>query len=112
MEAEDSIPNYRQGLFDEIVPVVTPLLLLSIGYIEPGKWAVCIDSGARFGGDITGFLLIFYLVSILYQYLAAHVTVVSGRNLAQICRDEYDTRTSILLGVQAELSMILLDLSM
>ncbi|GAB2226972.1 hypothetical protein Droror1_Dr00008771 [Drosera rotundifolia] len=112
MEAGDSIANNRQGLFDEIVPVVTPLLLLSIGYIEPGKWAACIDSGARFGGDITGFLLIFYLVSILYQYLAAHVTVVSGRNLAQICRDEYDNRTSILLGVQAELSMILLDLSM
>ncbi|KAL9258187.1 Ethylene-insensitive protein 2.1-like protein [Drosera capensis] len=112
MEAGDSIPNNRQGLFDEIVPVVTPLLLLSIGYIEPGKWAACIDSGARFGGDITGFLLVFYLVSILYHYLAAHVTVVSGRNLAQICRDEYDSRTSILLGVQAELSMILLDLSM
>ncbi|GAB2300603.1 Ethylene-insensitive protein 2 [Dionaea muscipula] len=112
MEAEDPSSYNNRGFFIEIIPVVAPLFLVAVGYIEPGKWAACIESGARFGGDLTGFLLIFYLVGILYQYLSAHVTVVSGRNLAQICRDEYDRRTSILLGVQAELSMILLDLGM
>ncbi|GAB4856680.1 Ethylene-insensitive protein 2 [Ancistrocladus abbreviatus] len=112
MEPEASSPNNLWGIFHGLLPTIAPALFISVGYIDPGKWAACIDSGAHFGGDLVAFMIIFNLVAILFQYLSAHISVVSGRSLAQICHDEYDRRTSILLGIQAELSMILLDLTM
>ncbi|GMH09808.1 hypothetical protein Nepgr_011649 [Nepenthes gracilis] len=112
MDAEVSRPNHLWGIFNGLLPTVIPTLLISIGYIDPGKWAAFIDGGARFGGDLVAFVLVFNLMAILCQYLSAHIGVVSGRNLAQICCDEYDKNTSIFLGVQAELSIVLLDLTM
>ncbi|KNA23481.1 hypothetical protein SOVF_024210 [Spinacia oleracea] len=115
MEAGSSHVNVKgtagsvsSGLF----PILAPVLLISMGYIDPGKWTSCIDSGARFGVDLMWFAFAFNLVGVLCHYLSAHITVVSGRNLAQICSEEYDKLTCFFLGIQAELSAITLDLSM
>lgn len=89
-----------------------PVLLIAIGFIDPGKWVSCIDSGSRFGSDLVPFLLLFNLFGILCYYLSAHIGVITGRNLAQICSEEYDRLTCVFLGVQAELSVICLDLTM
>ncbi|KAI7751597.1 hypothetical protein M8C21_019144 [Ambrosia artemisiifolia] len=56
--------------------------------------------------------MILILAAVLCQYLSACITVVTGRDLAQICSSEYYPVTCIFLGIQAELSMIALDLSM
>ncbi|KAL9236994.1 hypothetical protein vseg_011589 [Gypsophila vaccaria] len=95
-----------------MMPAVTPLVLVLIGYIDPGKWATYIDVGARFGGDFVAFALMFNLVGVLCHYLSARITVVSGRNLTQICTQEYDKLTCFFLGLQAEASAISLDLTM
>ncbi|KAH9604820.1 hypothetical protein KSS87_013912 [Heliosperma pusillum] len=67
-----------------LLPTVTPVVLVMIGYIDPGKWATCIDVGARFGGDLLLFALAFNFVAVLCHYLSARITIVTGRNLTQI----------------------------
>ncbi|XP_015899779.3 ethylene-insensitive protein 2.1 isoform X1 [Ziziphus jujuba] len=112
MEAENSNANHIPSVIHRLLPVVGPVLLISVGYVDPGKWAANVEGGARFGFDLVTLMLIFNFAAILCQYLSARIGVVTGRDLAQICCDEYDKYTCIFLGVQAELSMILLDLTM
>nr|ADR31357.1 ethylene insensitive [Dianthus caryophyllus] len=95
-----------------LLPAVTPVVLILIGYIDPGKWATYVDVGARYGGDLVVFALLFNVVGVLCHYLSARVTIITGRNLTQICSQEYDRLTCFFLGLQAELSVITLDLTM
>ncbi|XP_062117255.1 ethylene-insensitive protein 2.1 [Humulus lupulus] len=95
-----------------LAPFAVPALLISVGYVDPGKWAATVEGGARLGYDLLALMLVFNLAAILCQYLSARIGVVTGRDLAQICSVEYDKWTCLFLGVQTELSMILLDLTM
>ncbi|EXC16205.1 Ethylene-insensitive protein 2 [Morus notabilis] len=112
MEAENSNANRLPTVLHRLVPVVVPVLLVAIGYVDPGKWAATVEGGAHFGSDLVALTLVFNFAAILCQYLSARIGVVTGRDLAQICSDEYDKWTCIFLGLQTELSMILLDLTM
>ncbi|KAJ8651165.1 hypothetical protein MRB53_004188 [Persea americana] len=95
-----------------LFPSLGPALLISMGYIDPGKWAAAVEGGARFGFDLVLLVLAFNCSAIFCQYISACVAVVTGKNLAQICSEEYNRPTCILLGVQAELSVIALELNM
>ncbi|TYJ12631.1 hypothetical protein E1A91_A11G365400v1 [Gossypium mustelinum] len=112
MEAEAGNVNLQPGGVHRLLPAVLPVLLIAIGYIDPGKWVVTIEGGARFGFDLVIPMLLFNFAAILCQYLSARISIVTGKDLAQICCDEYEKTTRIFLGVQAELSMIVLDLTM
>ncbi|CAJ1893331.1 unnamed protein product [Sphenostylis stenocarpa] len=112
MEAETLSPNHPPSFLRQSLPAVVPMLLISTGYIDPGKWVATVEGGARFGFDLMAFMLIFNFAAIFCQYISARIGVVTGKNLAQICSDEYDTWTCMLLGVQTELSVIMLDLNM
>ncbi|KAE8661039.1 hypothetical protein F3Y22_tig00116939pilonHSYRG00016 [Hibiscus syriacus] len=95
-----------------MLPSVLPILLISVGYVDPGKWVATVEGGAQFGFDLVVPMLLFNCAAILCHYLSARIGVVTGRDLAQICSDEYDKSTCIFLGVQAELSVVVLDLTM
>ncbi|PPD69835.1 hypothetical protein GOBAR_DD33296 [Gossypium barbadense] len=112
MEAEAGNVNLQPGGVYRLLPAVLPVLLIAIGYVDPGKWVVTIEGGARFGFDLVIPMLLFNFAAILCQYLSARIGIVTGKDLAQICCDEYEKTTRIFLGVQAELSMIVLDLTM
>ncbi|XP_023517107.1 ethylene-insensitive protein 2-like isoform X1 [Cucurbita pepo subsp. pepo] len=112
MESTTSHTNHLSGAFHRFMPFIAPALLVSISYVDPGKWAATVEGGARFGFDLFVLVLLFNLAAILCQYLSASIGVVTGRGLAQICSEEYDKCTCLFLGIQAEVSVILLDLTM
>ncbi|GJS32513.1 ethylene-insensitive protein 2-like protein [Tanacetum coccineum] len=112
MEAEGTITKPETSLTQRLLPAVLPGIFIAITYVDPGKWVAAIEGGARFGNDLVILMFVFSLAAVLCQYLSASIAVITGRDLAQICTVEYDTITCILLGLQAELSMIALDLSM
>lgn len=112
MESETSNARHPPSFLHRSLPAVVPILLISTGYVDPGKWVAIVEGGARFGFDLMAFTLIFNFAAIFCQNLSARVGVVTGKDLAQICSDEYDSWTCMLLGVQAELSVIILDLNM
>ncbi|KAB2630870.1 ethylene-insensitive protein 2 [Pyrus ussuriensis x Pyrus communis] len=112
MESANPNANIIPGVLQRLIPVVGPVLLISVGYIDPGKWAATAEAGACFGSDLAALMLIFNLAAILCHYLSARIGVVTGRDLAQICSEEYDKGTCISLGIQTEVSVILSDLTM
>ncbi|CAL4909590.1 unnamed protein product [Urochloa decumbens] len=89
-----------------------PALLISMGYIDLGKWVAAVEAGSRFGFDLVLLALIFNFTAILCQYLAACIGTVTGKNLAEICNQEYNKPTCIFLGVQAGLSLLTSELTM
>ncbi|KAM0880342.1 hypothetical protein ACQ4PT_033655 [Festuca glaucescens] len=59
-------------------------LLISVGYIDLGKWVATLDAGARFGYDLVLLVLLFNFAAVLYQYMCTCIGMVTGKNLAQI----------------------------
>lgn len=72
------------GFIQRVFPALLPVLLVSVGYIDPGKWVANIEGGARFGYDLVAITLLFNFAAILCQYVAARISVATGRNLAQV----------------------------
>ncbi|XP_042375455.1 protein ETHYLENE-INSENSITIVE 2-like isoform X1 [Zingiber officinale] len=93
-------------------PAIGPAFAISMGYVDLGKWLAAVDGGAQFGNDLMLLVLLFNLTAILCQYLATCVSIVTEKNLAEICRDEYSGTTCMILGGQAELSLIISNLTM
>ncbi|CAL5350970.1 unnamed protein product [Camellia sinensis] len=112
MDTELLMVNKRSSIVQRLLPAVVPVLLIAIGYVDPGKWAAAVEGGARFGSDLVLIMLTFNFAAILCQYLSACIAMVTGKDLSQICSEEYDKSTCIFLGVLTEISMIALDLSM
>src|SRR5437763_15247816 len=87
-----------------------PGLLVAVGYMDPGNWATDLAGGAQFGYLLISVILISNQVSILLQRLALKLGIVTGRDLAQACRDQYSRRVSLALWVLCEIAIVDCDL--
>jgi manganese transport protein len=88
-----------------------PAYLVSVGYMDPGNWATDLAGGARFGYQLIWVLLMSNLMAVLLQTLAARLGVVTGKDLAQACRDFYPRALVIPLWVLCEVAIIACDLA-
>ncbi len=88
-----------------------PGFLVSVGYMDPGNWATSIAGGSEFGYTLLAAVLVSSLMAIILQALCARFAIVTGRDLAQACREKYSPKTSIVLWVLAELAIIATDLA-
>jgi len=88
-----------------------PGLMVSVGYMDPGNWATDIAGGARFGYALLCVILISNLMAILLQHLALKLGVVTGRDLAQACRDHYSPPVAFALWALCEIAIAACDLA-
>ncbi len=66
-----------------------PGYLVAVGYMDPGNWATAIAGGSAFGYTLLSVVMLANLMAIVLQSLSARLGIVSGRDLAQACRDHY-----------------------
>lgn len=88
-----------------------PGYLVSVGYMDPGNWATDIAGGSKFGYTLLSVILISNLMAILLQSLCVRLGVVTGRDLAQACRDYYSKPVSIALWILCEIAIVACDLA-
>jgi len=79
--------------------------------MDPGNWATDLAGGARFGYTLLTVILLSNLMAILLQGLAAKLGIVTGRDLAQACRDHYSKPVSFFLWVICEIAIAACDLA-
>ncbi|WIA38911.1 hypothetical protein OEZ86_005064 [Tetradesmus obliquus] len=96
----------------EAARIMGPAFLVSVAYMDPGNWATAIEAGSRFGYQLVWVVVLSNLIAILLQTLAARLGLVTGKHLAQVCREAYPPVVCILLWVLAEVSIVALDLTM
>jgi len=88
-----------------------PAYLVSVGYMDPGNWATDLEGGARFGYTLIWVLIMSNFMAILLQTLSARLGIVSGRDLAQACRETYPRPVTIALWVLCEIAIAACDLA-
>ena len=88
-----------------------PAYLVSVGYMDPGNWATDLEGGSKFGYTLIWVLLASNIAAIVLQRLAARLGIVTGRDLAQSCRDQYPRSVNYMLWVLAEIGIVACDLA-
>jgi manganese transport protein len=88
-----------------------PAYMVSVGYMDPGNWATDIEGGARFGYRLIWVLLMSNLMAVLLQTLAARLGLVTGRDLAQACREAYGPVVRWVLFIFCEIAIAACDLA-
>ncbi|MFH1345397.1 MAG: Nramp family divalent metal transporter, partial [Pseudomonadota bacterium] len=88
-----------------------PGYLVSVGYMDPGNWATDLAGGSKFGYTLLSVILISNFIAILLQYLALKLGIVTGRDLAQACRDHYSRPVALILWVLCEIAIAACDLA-
>ncbi len=88
-----------------------PGYLVAVGYMDPGNWATDLAGGSKFGYSLLSIILISNIMAILLQSLCAKLGIVTGRDLAQACRDHYSKPTVIILWILCEVAICACDLA-
>jgi manganese transport protein len=79
-----------------------PAFIACVAYIDPGNFATNIAGGAKYGYTLVWVIVAANLMAMLIQTLSAKLGIATGRNLPEVCREQFSHRTAILLWVQAE----------
>ncbi len=90
---------------------IGPGLIIAVGYMDPGNWATDLAGGAQYGYVLLSVILISNFLAILLQHLSLKLGIVTGRDLAQACRDHYSKPVSIMLWIGAEIAIASCDLA-
>jgi manganese transport protein len=88
-----------------------PGYLVAVGYMDPGNWATDLAGGSAFGYTLLSVVLLSNLMAVLLQALSAKLGIVTGRDLAQACRDHYSPPVAFALWLMCELAIIACDLA-
>jgi manganese transport protein len=118
IETRDSLPEGLRTVDEalhrtrfRILPFLGPAFIACIAYIDPGNFATNIAGGSRFGYQLVWVIVAANLLAMLIQTLSAKLGIATGRNLPEVCRDEFPRRASLLLWLQAEAIAMATDLA-
>ncbi|WP_343213978.1 Nramp family divalent metal transporter [Gemmatimonas sp.] len=106
-----SVDVHGATWFRKLVAFAGPGYLVAVGYMDPGNWATDLAGGSRFGYALLSVILLSNLMAVLLQGLASKLGIVTGRDLAQACRDHYSHRTGLVLWILCELAIAACDLA-
>src|SRR5579872_5613139 len=83
------LPPHEAGFWPQWRAFVGPAILVSVGYMDPGNWGTDLAAGAQFKYGLLWVVGLASLMAIFMQVIAARLGVVTGKDLAQCCRDWY-----------------------
>jgi manganese transport protein len=107
--AENALRGFPRPF--RILPFLGPAFVACVAYIDPGNFATNIAGGSKFGYTLCWVILVSNLMAMLIQTLSAKLGIATGRNLPEVCRDQFSRKTSRGLWVQAELIAMATDLA-
>lgn len=111
-EVHRSIPiPTGKGFWRKLMAYAGPGYLVSVGYMDPGNWATDIAGGSKFGYTLLSVILLSNLMAVLLQSLCVRLGVVTGKDLAQACRDYFSPRVTFVLWVLCEIAIAACDLA-
>jgi manganese transport protein len=88
-----------------------PGFLVAVGYMDPGNWATDLAGGSKYNFSLLSVIMLSNLMAILLQALSLKLGIVTGRDLAQACRDHYSRPVSFFLWMICELAIAACDLA-
>ncbi|MEW6341087.1 MAG: Nramp family divalent metal transporter [Pseudomonadota bacterium] len=100
----------RRGM-GMVLPFAGPAVVVSVAYMDPGNFATNIQAGARYGYALLWVVLLANIVAMLFQALSAKLGIVTGRNLAELCRENFPAPLVYAMWVVSEIAAMATDLA-
>src|SRR5271163_3989682 len=94
-----------------ILPFAGPAVIASIAYMDPGNFATNIQAGAGYGYTLLWVVAVANIVAMLFQSLSAKLGLVTGRNLAELCRESLPRRYVYAMWGMSEIAAMATDLA-
>src|SRR5215510_878492 len=110
-DVHSSVGTAQISFWRRMFAFAGPAYLVSVGYMDPGNWATDLEGGAKFGYRLLWVLVMSNFMAILLQTLSARLGIVSGRDLAQACRETYPRPVSWALWILCEVAIAACDLA-
>jgi manganese transport protein len=110
-EAYRTVPVIGGAWWRKLLAFAGPGYLVAVGYMDPGNWATDLAGGSRFGYTLLSVILLSNLMAVLLQGLASKLGIVTGRDLAQACRDHYSKPVAFALWALCEIAIAACDLA-
>ncbi len=105
------VPSPDAGFWKQWRSFVGPALLVSVGYMDPGNWGTDLQGGAEFRYGLLWVVGLASIMAVFLQVLAARLGVVTGKDLAQCCRDWYPSWTRLPNWLLCEAAIMGTDLA-
>jgi manganese transport protein len=108
--AQDLLAGQRGG-WRAYLAFAGPAVIASIAYMDPGNFATNIQAGAKYGYGLLWVVLLANLIAMLFQALSAKLGIVTGRNLAEMCREQFPRPVVWAMWVVSEIAAMATDLA-
>jgi len=105
------VPHHQAAFWQQWRAYVGPALLVSVGYMDPGNWGTDLAGGAQFKYGLLWVVAVASLMAIFLQVTSARLGIVTGKDLAQCCRDWYPKWTRWPNWLLCELAIAACDLA-
>ena len=106
-----AVPHHQAGFWEQWRAFVGPAILVSVGYMDPGNWGTDLQGGAQFKYGLLSVVGLASLMAIFMQVISARLGVVTGKDLAQCCRDWYPQWTRLPNWLMGEIAIGACDLA-
>lgn len=106
----DALDHQRRGL-RSMLAFAGPAVVASVAYMDPGNFATNLQAGSTYGYQLLWVVLLASLVAMLFQAMSAKLGIVTGRSLAEVCRDEFSRPLVVAMWIAAEIGAIATDLA-
>ena len=88
------VPPASAGFWRQLRAFAGPAFLVSVGYMDPGNWGTDLEGrGDSIATICSGSSRVASFMAIIMQVIAARLGIVTGKDLAQACRDYYPAWT-------------------
>jgi manganese transport protein len=101
----------RRGNLRAYLAFAGPAVVVSIAYMDPGNYATNIQAGSRYGYGLLWVVVLANLIAMLFQALSAKLGIVTGRNLAEMCRERFSRPVVLVMWIVSEIAAMATDLA-
>ena len=110
LAARDALDGRRKGV-RAFLPFAGPAIIASVGYMDPGNFATNIQAGSTYGYELLWVVLAASLVAMLFQAMSAKLGIVTGRNLAEVCREQLSRPIVVGMWIASEIAAMATDVA-
>ena len=108
--AQEVLAGRRKGL-RALLPFAGPAFIASVAYMDPGNFATNVQGGSAFGYNLLWVVVFANLTAMLFQALSAKLGIVTGKNLPEVCRDQFSRPVAMAMWLVSEVGAMATDLA-
>jgi manganese transport protein len=110
LAGSEALAGRRHGL-RSLLPFAGPAVIASVAYMDPGNFATNIQAGAKYNYNLLWVVVVANVIAMLFQALSAKLGIVTGRNLAELCREQFPRPMVWAMWVVSEIGAMATDLA-